>query len=116
MLAERALDQMDAGMSPQMCSGLVAAMQKLCDAALAEYNTARPGKIALLSFNAKVNSWHRDRMLIKRPLESVILPASCDKVVEEVREFLDAETRRWCSRSARNPSHMDSALCIAPDV
>lgn len=83
---------------PESGAAVVAAMQKLCDAALAEYNTARPGKIALLSFNAKVNSWHRDRMLIKRPLESVILPASCDKVVEEVREFLDAETRRWCSR------------------
>mmetsp|Transcript_25733 Transcript_25733/g.85764 ORF Transcript_25733/g.85764 Transcript_25733/m.85764 type:complete len:439 (+) Transcript_25733:96-1412(+) len=80
---------------PESGAAVVAAMQKLCDAALAEYNTARPGKIALLSFNAKVNSWHRDRMLIKRPLESVILPASCDKVVEEVREFLDADTRRW---------------------
>lgn len=77
------------------------ALKRLCNAALAAYEAARPGKIALYSFvkyGPGDANWQRDRLLLKRPLESVILPADAKAhVTDDVRRFLDAETRAWCA-------------------
>ena len=69
-------------------------MKRLCMKALAAHEASRPGKISLYSYTKY--GWHKERMLIKRPLESVILPEDATtRVIEDVRRFLDSETQAW---------------------
>jgi len=70
------------------------ALRKLCSVALVEYEASRPGKIALYSYTKY--GWQRERLLLKRPIESVILPSDAKaQVLDDVKRFLDAETRSW---------------------
>jgi chaperone BCS1 len=69
-------------------------MKRLCTKALAAHEASRPGKISLYSYTKY--GWHKERMLLKRPLASVILPADAtEKVISDVRRFLDSETQSW---------------------
>ena len=79
---------------PERSAEITEAMRKLCSAALIEYEASRPGKIALYSYSKY--GWQRERLLLKRPIESVILPhIAKDQVLSDVRKFLDAESRAW---------------------
>ena len=79
---------------PEKTDKVAEDVKKLCQTALVAYEASRPGKIALYSYSKY--GWQRERLLLKRPLESVILPADAtDKVISDVRRFLDAGTRQW---------------------
>jgi len=79
---------------PERSPEITEALRKLCSTALVAYEAGRPGKIALYSYSKY--GWQRERLLLKRPLESVILPADAtDKVISDVRRFLDPDTRSW---------------------
>jgi len=84
---------------PERGPEITEALRRLCNAAQASYERARPGKIALYGFikyGPGEASWQRERLLLKRPLESVILPAEAkDRVTKDVQAFLGADTRTW---------------------
>jgi len=118
---------------PERSTGVIDAMKRLCRLALAEYEASKPGEIGLYRF---VGYWHKERVLLKRSLDSVILPADKMKqVVADVRRFLAPDTQAWylkhcipykrafllhgppgCGKSSlvrAVASHFDCSVCMA---
>jgi len=118
---------------PERSTEVTESMKRLCRKALAEHESNKPGQITLYSFTAY---WHKERVLVKRSLTSVILPADkMNQVVADVKRFLAPETQAWymkhcipykrafllhgppgCGKSSlvrAVASHFDCGVCMA---